>query len=95
MFEHVHDLKRESGNRSRDEDSLLQRCATDESLKHDCGGNSASECEEKARHRGGKGRLIDHGSGSRVSGVVLNRSQPMDFEGSFDLLARGMLTRVR
>ena len=95
MFEHVDDLKSQTGDGTGDEQTLLQRCSADDSLEHDGGGDCAAEREEKPGGRGGKWWLFNHRGGSEVGGVVLNRTGDREFEGSFASLARGMRTRVR
>lgn len=95
VFEHVYDLKGQPGNGAGDQNALLQGSSSDDALENDSSGDGAAECQQEAGRGGRKWRLINHGGGSLIGGVVLNRTGGADFEGSFDSLARGMRTRVR
>jgi len=67
VFEHVDDLKSQTGDGTGDEQTLLQRCSADDSLEHDGGGDCAAEREEKPGGRGGKWGLFNHASGNVFS----------------------------
>ncbi len=91
----MHDLKREPGDGSGHQHTLVQGSSSDDALEHDGGCDGTAERQQKAGGGGRKWRLINHGGGSLIGGVVLNRTDGEDFEGSFGSLARGMRTRVR
>ncbi len=95
VLEHVDDLKGQPGNGAGDQNASLEGSPSDDALEDHSSGDGAAECQQKAGRSGGKWRLINHGGGSLIGGVVLNRTGGADFEGSFGSLARGMRTRVR